>query len=424
MNYIISIISAVVMLGTFGVLLWRVLENSGAKIPQKIGSYNQNETPATASESLKVFAGAFLFRVIVLIICAVIFCLLLKYDDKTFDIKKFFDIFVKWDANNYIRISNGYGSHIENGKFTTLVFYPLYPFFLSIVNNLIPNIKVAGILLSSVLYSAACSVFYMLMRLDYKRSVAEKGVVLMSVFPFAFYYGTIMSESIFLLTSVLTLYYIRKHNWAIAGFCGMLAALSRSAGVFLIIPATVEFVEEYNFFGLKFKDMMQILFKKWIWLLLMPFGICIYLYINYVVSGNAFEFLALEEEVWHQEGTFFFKTMGTLWNLVNSGYSLNTKLGAFLPELILAFAMMAILIVGLKKHRSMYTVWLLVYIIINTSISWPMSIARYLSCAVPAFMILADLIDDKEHVYTGTVVVSSMLFAIYLAGYILGRQIM
>ena len=110
----------------------------------------------------------------------------------------------------------------------------------------------------------------------------------------------------------MTLYYSRKHNYPAAGLCGMLTALSRSVGVFLIIPLTVEFMEEYKILEnpKEIKKIINLVVSKWLWLLLIPLGMLVYLFINYRVAGNPFEFLRLEEKYWHQTGQPFFKTVG------------------------------------------------------------------------------------------------------------------
>ena len=43
--------------------------------------------------------------------------------------------YMKWDANNYVRIATGgYTYYTEGENFTTLAFFPLYPWLMRIVN--------------------------------------------------------------------------------------------------------------------------------------------------------------------------------------------------------------------------------------------------------------------------------------------------
>lgn len=91
----------------------------------------------------------------------------------------------------------------------------------------------------------------------------------------------------------------------------MFAALSRSVGVFLIFPATIQFIEEYKLFeNLRdIKPKILLILKKWSWLLLLPLGTCIYLLINYHITGDALYFLKMEEKHWFQNTQVFYETI-------------------------------------------------------------------------------------------------------------------
>ena len=355
-----------------------------------------------------------------------IYCVF-RGQDAAFPWDQFFGQWVKWDANSYIRIPNGYRAMIENGDYVMLVFFPFYSWIIKIFNWVIPNINAAALTVSSLCYSAGCVFMYKLCLIDYPRESAKKAVTLISAFPFAFFFGSIMSESTFFLTSVITLYCIRKHNWAAAGIAGMCAALSRSAGVFLIFPATVEFIEEYKILAnlKKPKRVFSDILKKWSFLLLLPLGTCIYLYINYKTAGSPFEFLRLEEKYWSQTTRPFFKTIGYIWTVItSSSTNVSTKFTAFVPGLTLPLIMYAVLICGLKKTRSMHLTWLIIYLVVNTSMSWPLSIGRYMLCAVPAFIIAGDLLRERNKAFTAVTFASCVLMGIYYTAYLIDKQVM
>ena len=243
------------------------------------------------------------------------------------------------------------------------------------------------------------------------------------IFPFGFFYGAIMTEGVFLMTCVLTLYYTRRHNWTLAAVFGFFAALSRSVGVFLIFPATVEFIEEYRLFE-SFKSKFILIFTKWSRLLLMPLGTCIYLWINYNATGNWFYFLEPEKEIWHQSGQLFYKTAGRLWEIIHQNYKVSSKMSAFVPGLIIMFFVYAVMLYGIRRHKSMYSIWVFVYLLVNTSMTWPLSLCRYLTACVPVYIILGDYCEKHKKAYTAFVIAFSILFGIYFTGYLMGKQIM
>ena len=61
-------------------------------------------------------------------------------------------------------------------------------------------------------------------------------MVLISVFPVAFVFSFIYSESLFLLVTLTAFYYARRGSWALAGAAGLMATLTRSSGLLLFCP--------------------------------------------------------------------------------------------------------------------------------------------------------------------------------------------
>ncbi|MBR5157403.1 MAG: glycosyltransferase family 39 protein [Clostridia bacterium] len=426
MSYILQSLGLFSMLAVCVVLIWRVLGNGGASLSKTIPEVRRfTATEPTFKECRSVFVYAMLFRVFLFALGFVIFCIFIETGEK-FQWNQLFDNWIKWDANAYIRISNGYTSYMENREYPTVVFFPLYPLLIKILRYIIPNAAAAGLLISAVLSSFACVYMYKLMCIDYSKATAKIAVLLMCLFPFSFYYGAIMSESTFLLTSIMTLYYARKNNWKLAGICGLCASLSRSLGVFLIVPAVIQLLEENKLFGnLKDKNTWIKTLKEGAWLLLLPLGTLIYLYINYDISGDPFYFLSLEKQFWHQTSQPFCKTIGTFWDIITTGkYKPATLLASFVPGFIVLICSYVTLMYGAKKHKTMYIAWLAVSIIVNSSMSWPLSFCRYMATAVPLYMILADECEKHEKLKLGIFISWSILFGMYFTGYLIGKQIM
>ncbi|HYH12330.1 MAG TPA: hypothetical protein VD789_08260, partial [Thermomicrobiales bacterium] len=60
------------------------------------------------------------------------------------------------------------------------------------------------------------------------------------------FFTTVYTESLFLLLSVGCLLAARKGNWWVAGAIGLLAALTRSAGVMLLAPMGILFLQQFG----------------------------------------------------------------------------------------------------------------------------------------------------------------------------------
>ena len=83
-----------------------------------------------------------------------------------------------------------------------------------------------------------------------------------------------------------------------------------------------------------------------------------------------------------------------------------------------------VLILSIKKHKPMYTTWFVISIIINTSMSYPISIGRYFSCVIPAFMFLADYCEKKSKANMFFTVIFAVLFGIFFTEYLNWKHIM
>lgn len=423
MEYILSVGCVIIFFYSVFIIVKNIFYKSRLKRNYTTVASKKSDD-LSKNDTLKIFLYAFLFRVIIILISIFIYQIFIN-DNNDFNFKNIIDNWIKWDAHHYIRIANGYSSYIENNLYPTLVFFPLYPWLMKFINIFVQNFAISGLLVSILSYSFSCVFIYKLVSLDYEKNTACKTIILISISPFAFFFGSIMSESVFLLFSTITLYYIRKHNWLLVGIFGMLSALSRLIGVFLIVPALVEIIEEYHILKniQDYKYIFKIIKEKVIPILFIPLGILIYLYINYSITNDWFYFLKMQNQIWNQNYTSFFKIPILLINFIKNQGSLFAYT-IFIPELITVVVMYYLLVRCVKKNRTMYTSWFLIYILINTSMSWPLSIGRYFTCALPAFIFMAKSCEHNNKKFIFLVIIFSILFAIFLMAYLTNKYVM
>ena len=152
-----------------------------------------------------------------------------------------FNPWAVWDGVWYIKVAaDGYA-----GNDGTVAFFPLYPLlvrWLGIVFD--NNLVVAGIVLSLACYFAAIYFLYKLVARRYGSLIAYRTCLYLSIFPTAFYWQAVYSESLFLLLSIVCVLWSMEGRWKLAGLAGLLAALTRSAGFLLIVPMAVCYVEQ------------------------------------------------------------------------------------------------------------------------------------------------------------------------------------
>lgn len=181
-----------------------------------------------------------------------------------------------WDGHWYALIAlEGYSYDPA-----TAAFYPLYPFLLRGLARLLDGqieltgvlmqIELAGVLISNVALLGALMVLYQLIQLDFPRPVARRAILYLALFPTAFYFSALYSESLFLLLSVACLYAARRDRWWLASALGFLAALARTHGILLLLPLALLFLRQEGI-------------RPWRWrrnplgLALVPAGLLVYM---------------------------------------------------------------------------------------------------------------------------------------------------
>lgn len=243
---------------------------------------------------LQIFLAALAFRFFMYLISALILAFQAG-EGAAFGWEYFLTCWCKWDANHYINIAeHGYAGAVEDGKHLFLVFFPLYPYLMSFLHLIFSDIRFVGMLISTMAYAGGCVYMYRLIRLDYSERTAWNSIILLSLFPFSFFYGGIMTEGVFLLISAAMLYYIRQHKWWTAVGFGILATMTRMQGVLLAVPAAVELLILYDPVQMVRKrdfSKLKSLLGRGCSFFLMFLGTAFYMLINWRMEGDPFRFL-------------------------------------------------------------------------------------------------------------------------------------
>lgn len=430
---VITILSSVMIWGAVALIALRVLAKSGLAIPadNKFMRYIYSDDKMlkgsfepTAKEVAAVFGIALLFRAAVFVLSI---CPMFMLNNGEVSFNGIMSQYMKWDAQWYQSIAEGgYTNHTENGDYTTLAFFPIYPWIVRCMAVIFRDIRLSGIVTSSLLYAGACCYLYKLFALDYSKSTTVRAIVYLSIFPFAFFFGTIMTESTLLFTMSATLYYIRTHNWKMVGIFGALAALSRMVGILCAFPAAVEWLEEYKIFDKlkngKIKEVWRLFYSKGLWIFLMLLGTAIYLYCNYRVTGDPFKFLEYQRKYWSHGSAYFASGINLVFSRMLSDDA-STNFQLWIPSVFSIIFIFVCIIYGIRRNRNMYTAFAVTYFILNISFDWVISVPRYMSCAIPAFLFLADM--SERHKWAGPIITaaSAIGFGIYLSAWICYKQI-
>jgi Gpi18-like mannosyltransferase len=305
--------------------------------------------------------------------------------------------FSRWDSPHYLFIAqNGYVNEGDPANF--IVFFPLYPLLVRLVTFDSAFINLSGLIVSNVSSMFAVIYLFKLAKLDYSDSVAKKAVLYLSVFPTAYFLSAVYTEGLFLALVIASLYYARSAKWHVAGFLGLLASLTRIAGL-LLLPVLV--VEYFNQREWKLKMVNLKLF----WAGLPVFGFLAYLLLNFQVTGSFFTFMEVERVHWYQ-------TLDPLGGLSGAvGWFGNAS---FHESFLYGYAQVAFAVFGLLmvlasckvKLRPSYQVYLLLTWMLSVSTGFWLSVPRYVLTMFPMFLTLA-LFSQKRPATIAIATVSS-----------------
>lgn len=126
-------------------------------------------------------------------------------------------------------------------------YWPLLPWLMAAGERItgLPS-ETIGWGISKIAFVVGLGLVYQLIQIDFDRAVARRTLWALALFPTALFFSAIYTESLFLALAAGALLAARTRNWALAGFVGLLAALTRSQGVMLLAPFAVLFLQQYG----------------------------------------------------------------------------------------------------------------------------------------------------------------------------------
>lgn len=400
---------------------WRIPFFALEPRKHRISSY-PGEKALYRRENAKIFLTALAFRLAMLLLGYLIL-LLVAGDSEPRSLES---AMMNGDGYHYLQlVEKGYSGYTENGEHLFLVFFPLYVWFTQGVNLLVGNAFVSGLMVSFLCYNVACVFVYRLAREEMNRRSAQRAVVFLSVFPFAFFFGGMMTESLFLLTTSASLLYLRRHRWWAAGVWGVLAAMTRMHGILLAGAILVELLESQKVLsrdGRGWKQRLLSVLRRLPWALLPFLGTGAYLLLNYIVDGDPFAFVTHQQH-WYQGFLWFSQTLQYVGTNAFFWGDLTIRAAVWLPQLILFVVFFGVLALCWRRFPASLTLYAFFYLILNYSLSWLLSGGRYLSCDIPFFLFAAALTEKRPSLDRGVAAGMAVLLGVYYFAWLSGVAI-
>ena len=336
----------------------------------------------------------------------------------------------RWDAAHYIRlIEEGYQGYTENGQHLFLVFFPGYVWAARLLRLVIPSTALAGTVLSCLCYGGACCYLYRLAGEAYNGRVARDALLYMSLFPFSFFSGLVMTEGLFLLATTGACWYAWRGKWLAFGLFGALAALTRMTGLLVIAVGVIRLLEAYRPLeppvGKSLGRCWKPLLLRLPLTLLPAAGTLLYLLLNLWVDGDPFAF-ASHQEHWHQGYLWISQVVEYIGRYLGDNLGSSFGWAVWVPALALFVVGLALLYwAALRKgHPAGLLAYGFCFFVATYSLSWLLSAGRYLSTCFVLFLFLAKLTQRRPALRAALLGGEGVLLGVYLCAFLSGAQVM
>lgn len=332
--------------------------------------------------------------------------------------------FGNFDGVHYLRIAqNGYTAIYSQA------FFPVYPFLIKIFDIFPkgsfdlriftdPSYFYTGMILSSVFFILALYFLYRLWSEEHNPKTAWVSIILLLTFPTSFYFGSVYSESIFLLLAVLTFWFVKKDKFILAGIAASFASATKIQGVLLGVFLAIELWQKYK--G-KFSHLKKNLWKDALGVGIAPLGLLGYMYFLYKNIGDPIYFLTAQPAFGADRSSVpliplpqvFYRYIKILTETSASSLAFwNASL-----ELFMALLVIVALVITFKKVRFSYWIFALLAVLMPTLTGTFSSIPRYVLLAFPILPAIANLKKAVKYIIIAQVILGAVLIVLFTRGY-------
>jgi hypothetical protein len=350
--------------------------------------------------------------------------------------------FRNWDGTWYSLVAE---QSYDPGMSATAAFFPLYPWLMQLGADLTGMpVETIGWIVSHLAFLGGLVMTYKLVSMDFPEKIARWTLIALAVFPTAFFFSAIYTESLFLFLAVTTLWAARKNDWLLAVIMAFFATMTRSAGIMLGLPLAVLFVQQHG------TDVRR-WFPKAFLGLIPPLGLVIF---GWFLQRRGLEFLDWQAQQWqwnrfsaHPGRTFQCVFQGceeTVRTFNNQTYEATVHPWSFrwLSELVdnpswtfltstefrymvgqsqvldvvVTILAIILIVIGLRKLPLWYSAWtippMIVPLLAPSSVFPLMSMPRFVLPLIPLFVMAVLLLQNHRRLAIGLATASGILLVL------------
>jgi len=322
----------------------------------------------------------------------------------------------RWDAGWYLQIANpnwGYTYDDRGGAGVqqNIVFWPAFPLTVRVAALLLGNSKgsfpLAGTLVSLIAFLGALVYLYALARDHLSEEQSSIALWLFAAYPFAFFYGAVYTESLFLLSTAGAFYHLKHRELCRAGLWGLVAGLTRANGCLLAVPLALVAISPWLPAGIvrahastandRLESRSAALIPKLAVAAMPCVGTLIYSAFVWTLTGNPLAWVA-GHAAWGRQYT-------GLTSLVTDRYTFIANAGVYgyvsqLPlDLLNAMGVIFVLVAAWPVARRFgiaYAAFMLINILVPIADGGLLSAGRFSSVLFPAFFWMASAVPPSH----------------------------
>jgi hypothetical protein len=160
---------------------------------------------------------------------------------------------LKWDTGWYLSIATDGYRYLDQGGADVqqnVVFFPAYPLIVRGVAQLCGNSRTAYVigatLVSLTLFLIALAYLFRIGRETLNDEQATVSLWLLAAYPFAFFYGAIYTESLYLAGVLGAFYHFRQRQFVRAASWAWIVGLTRPNGFLVCVPLAIMAIEGWR----------------------------------------------------------------------------------------------------------------------------------------------------------------------------------
>jgi hypothetical protein len=303
-------------------------------------------------------------------------------DYTAFPASTLWDSFARWDSGWYNRVATS-GYFLQGGQ-SDVAFFPAFPYLARYVGKLLGRDHwVGGLVVTNLATVAGMYFLYKLAQRYLDAPGARRAVWMALAFPTANFFSCFYSEGLFFFAVAGALYFYEEDRLFVAALFGIFAAFTRTTGV-LLAPALVFGAVHRR--GWRLADLRRVSLRSWAGigaLCLIPLGLVLFMWMLKVQVGDPWAFLKAQA-TWSRGSS-----RSPLMALYEETVDLNDPGLHKVWDLFTSVFLIAVSAYALRRLDSGLTIFCLLSVLVPLTSGKVMSMERFATCVVPAFLVLA-----------------------------------